>query len=69
MYSGASINKTVVEANLTYAKAYMEFDSKKGKFTGNKKFLTEAQSNYFLAQALKLQSQCTNYSSGKVDRR
>ena len=72
--SGASVNQSVVEANLSFAKAYKEFvadkDPKKpGKFTGNKKFMPEFQSSYFLEQALRLQSQVTNSTIGRVYRK
>lgn len=54
--------------NLTcHMQAMWEFDSKKGKFTGQRKYITDEQSNWYLDQALKLQADMSDTKIGKTD--
>ena len=65
-YNGNALNATIVRNSAAFKKAVFEYDSKKGKYTGNKRYISGPQVLFYLEQALLLQNQTSVTTIGQV---
>lgn len=64
--SGITLNATISKNSIAFKKAVFEYDSKKAKYTGNKRYVSGNQVLFYLDQALTLQNQNSNTTIGKA---
>lgn len=65
-FNGKQLNATISQCNAAFSKAMLEFDSKKNKFTGAKRYISSEQVLFYFNQALSLQNLTVGTTIGQA---